>query len=64
MPNVRGLSRALAAQQLDAAGFCVAYTQAYSDSVPEGDVIDFAPEGSAVPVGATVTVCVSLGPEA
>ena len=48
---------------LAAAGFAVAETTTYSDTVPSGDVVAVSPPpGASLVVGTTVTVTVSLGP--
>lgn len=63
VPSVAGLSLHDAKAALKAAGFGVATTTDYSDSVDEGLVAATSPaEGSAAPEGTTVTIVISAGP--
>ncbi len=48
---------------LERKGFEVASTDAYSDTVPEGDVISQSPTDGTLFRGEDVTIVVSLGPE-
>jgi uncharacterized protein YhjY with autotransporter beta-barrel domain len=65
VPVTVGLTQANAIQQLQAAGFAVAVTQAYSTTVPVGIVVSTNPAGgTALAQGNTVTVLVSRGPGA
>lgn len=62
--NVVGASRDQATQQLESIGLKVVAEEAFSDTVPAGDVIAQAPEGSTeAHRGDTVTLQVSKGPE-
>lgn len=64
VPDVTGKSAAAAAKALEAAGFVPAPVDAYSDDVPEGDVISTDPAGGQViGKGAEVRIYVSIGPE-
>jgi len=62
VPDVRGLTQADATKMLADAGLKVTSTQADSDSVDQGLVIEQAPlAGRAVPAGSTVAVVISNG---
>ena len=63
VPDVSGKTEAEATANLQSAGFKVETLEAYSDSVPKGNVVGQAPaaNGTTVP-GATVTIAVSQGP--
>ncbi len=63
--NAAGSTYATASAALNAAGFVPAQSQAYSPSVPAGQVIDTSPTASAglQPFGSTVTVVISQGPQ-
>lgn len=64
VPAVVGTSQEDAERALEDAGFKTKVERAYSDSVPEGDVISSSPEqGRAVSKGRTVTLTVSRGQE-
>lgn len=64
VPAVVGTSQEEAEQALEAAGFKPKVERAYSDSVPEGDVISSSPEqGRSVSKGRTITLTVSRGRE-
>ena len=64
VPDVVGDSREDAEQALRDAGFEVKVEEAFSDTVPEGDVISVSPEaGRQATVGRTVTLTVSQGAE-
>jgi len=64
VPAVVGQSQDDAEQALEDAGFKSKVERAYSDSVPEGEVISASPEpGRAVSKGRTVTLTVSRGKE-
>jgi serine/threonine-protein kinase len=64
VPDVVGDSREDAERALRDAGFEVRVEEAFSDSVPEGDVIAVSPEaGRQATVGRTVTLTVSQGPQ-
>jgi len=64
-PGLIGLSQSEAEAKLDAAGLKVDYSDpAYSEDVPEGQVVETDPSpGSRVLDNGTVTVTISLGPE-
>ncbi len=62
VPAVEGRSREEAEQALTEAGFKVEVEEAFSDSVPEGDVISQSPAGGRQATkGRTVTITVSQG---
>ncbi|HEV3450150.1 MAG TPA: PASTA domain-containing protein [Acidimicrobiia bacterium] len=64
IPNVANESAAAAAQALSASGFSPVAQNAYSDTVPVGQVIDTnPPAGSSALRGTTVTLHVSQGPQ-
>jgi serine/threonine-protein kinase len=67
VPTVTGPSSTFATAQaaLSAAGFVATQANAYSSTVPAGQVIGTSPSASAgpQPFGSTVTVDVSLGPQ-
>jgi len=64
VPTVAGLPPARATKKLEAAGFEVQVSKIYSDAIEEGTIMSVSPaEGSQIPVGDTVEVAVSLGPE-
>ena len=64
VPAVEGQSREEAEQALTEAGFKVDVEEAFSESVPEGDVISQSPEGGRQATkGRTVTITVSQGVE-
>ena len=61
--EARATSYAEMRDLLARAGFNVAETTTYSDTVPEGEVVAVSPlPGTSLVVGTTVTVTVSLGP--
>lgn len=60
--DVEGLAADEAAEELEDRGLIVDYTEAFSDTVPEGDVIAQSESGT-VYRGDTVTLTISLGPE-
>lgn len=63
VPGVAGESAASATDALRASGFRVTTSQAYSTSVPAGDVVSESPSaGSVAPYGATVALVISAGP--
>lgn len=64
VPDVAGLTVKRAKRLLTDAGFTVALTSAFSDTVDEGKVISSNPsEGSSAPEGSAVELVVSDGPE-
>ena len=64
VPNVVGSSEGSATTTLSNAGFNVTSEQAYSDSVPQGQVISQTPNGGELAKdGATVHLVVSAGPD-
>lgn len=64
VPDVTGKPLAEAKSILEAAGFVVASTEAFSDTVPKGNVISQKPDPNVVyETGSTVTLTVSKGPE-
>jgi serine/threonine-protein kinase len=64
VPTVEGLKLEKAKGELEAAGFSVVVTNAYSDEVDEGRVIETDPvAGEVIPAGSTVTLYVSVGPQ-
>jgi serine/threonine-protein kinase len=63
-PNLAGQSFAAAQSALAAVNLKAAETEVFSTSVPKGQVISTSPAGgAAIPIGATVTVNVSKGPD-
>ena len=63
LPSVLGLTVDDAKQTLEGAGFKVKTTPQASDTVPEGNVIDQAPQpGAKLNPGTTITLTVSSGP--
>jgi eukaryotic-like serine/threonine-protein kinase len=64
VPAVVGRDRAKAEATLQAAGFTVVVTTAFSNDYPRGEVIDVSPAaGVEAPWQSPVTITVSLGPE-
>ncbi|WP_298456971.1 Stk1 family PASTA domain-containing Ser/Thr kinase [uncultured Cellulomonas sp.] len=64
IPQVIGATRDQATEDLESEGLAVEVTEAYSDTVPAGSVIEQSPvQGTAGRRGDVVTVVVSLGPE-
>lgn len=64
VPKVTGETKDAASSKLKAEGLVVSVQEAYSDTVPAGQVISQSIEaGKVVPAGTTVTITVSLGPE-
>jgi eukaryotic-like serine/threonine-protein kinase len=64
VPDVLGQSESSATDELDAAGFDAAVTEAPSESTPEGLVSDQDPgPGGQADEGSTVTITISTGPE-
>ncbi|UCG58297.1 MAG: PASTA domain-containing protein, partial [Phycisphaerales bacterium] len=65
VPDVVGMSQAAAATAIVGVGLSVgSQTQQYSDTVPEGHVISQDPAGgTAVPLGSSVALVISSGPE-
>lgn len=64
VPDVEGLPRSVAIDDIKNAGFRVRVTGVYSDSVPAGFVISQTPgPGASAPVGSTVSILISLGTE-
>jgi hypothetical protein len=62
--NDAGTTEASAVEALDAVYLVAALLTAYSDTVPEGEVISQDPApGTAVDPGTTVTLTISLGEE-
>jgi serine/threonine-protein kinase len=62
VPDVIGQSQENAEQSLKTLGFKTSVKQAFSDSVPEGDVISVSPEvGKQATRGRTITLTVSKG---
>ena len=65
IPDVKGMTQAEATSTLEAAGLVVEVLEAYSDTVPSGQVLGQAPsKGLQTAPGATVTIAVSKGPAA
>ena len=62
VPEVAGYSRSDAAKMLGDAGFGVNVETAYSDTVDEGLVISYNPQGKQ-PAGTNITITVSQGPD-
>ena len=62
VPDLNGLSQGEADSRLDAAGFAVRHTKAYSETVAAGTVVSWTPTGSQ-PKGALISVTVSQGPQ-
>lgn len=63
VPAVAGEPEATAAAALRAAGFAVTTSQAYSTSVPSGDVVSESPSaGTVAPFGSAVALVISQGP--
>jgi serine/threonine-protein kinase len=62
VPHVAGQPAGDAEQALIAAGFTVEARNAYSTTVPRGDVIRERPSTGTAPSGSKVTIWVSLGP--
>jgi serine/threonine-protein kinase len=64
IPNVANQTYATAAQALTAAGFAPVAQNAYSDTVPVGNVIDTDPAGGSLALrGTQIAVHVSQGPQ-
>ncbi|MEA2446554.1 MAG: eukaryotic-like serine/threonine-protein kinase, partial [Actinomycetota bacterium] len=64
IPAVEGLKLEKAKGELEAAGFAVVVTNAYSDDIEEGRVIETDPPAASVaPEGSTITMYVSVGPQ-
>ena len=62
IPALIGLTRADAERALQPLALSLAVTEAFSETVPEGQIIQVSPAaGTEVPRGSTVTVTVSLG---
>lgn len=65
VPDVVGQDQASAEAEIAGEGLLFAIATAYSETVPVGDVISQIPAaGSSVAAGSTVTITVSLGPQA
>jgi eukaryotic-like serine/threonine-protein kinase len=63
VPSVEGLARDRARRRLHGAGFEVAATREYSNSVPSGEALGTTPaSGNIVPGGAKITLHMSRGP--
>lgn len=64
LPNVAGKTKENAAAALEAAGFSnIAYSEAYSSTVPAGSVISQSPAaGGVVPLEQKITLTISRGP--
>ena len=63
VPNVAGMTESQAQATLQAAGFSVSTSTAFSGTVPQGLVISSSPGASSeAPAGSTVTIRVSKGP--
>ena len=59
-----GSTESAVTNYLTSRGLKVERSEAYSDTVPKGNVISYKPgNGSTVPAGSTVKIVVSLGPE-
>jgi serine/threonine-protein kinase len=63
VPSVTGKPQAEATAVLHAAGFVVATTAVFSDTVPTGTVVSQSPASGTAPRGSTVTLAVSKGPD-
>ncbi|HEX7355399.1 MAG TPA: Stk1 family PASTA domain-containing Ser/Thr kinase [Mycobacteriales bacterium] len=63
IPNVVGLPKAQAEQTLTGVGLKPAESQAFSSSVPKGDVISADPNGGTGHRGDTVKLVISQGPQ-
>jgi hypothetical protein len=62
VPSVVNMLQATALDALQAVGFAANYSYAFSDSVPEGNVISQSPgEGLSVSYGASINLVLSLG---
>ena len=64
VPDVVGMTEAEAVAALGQAGFVVSKTEGFDEFIKAGSIITQSPEeGAKVPAGATVTICISQGPE-
>jgi len=62
VPDVVGDSQAAGTATLEGDGFVVSVVQAYSSTVPAGDIISQSPAGGATAdIGSTVIIVVSIG---
>lgn len=62
VPKLAGMARAAAAEAAEKAGFIVAFSEAYSDTVGAGTVISQTPAaGGKLKPGGTITVVISKG---
>ena len=65
IPDVKGMTQSEATSTLEAAGLVVEVLEAYSDTVPSGQVLGQAPsKGLQTAPGATVTIAISKGASA
>ena len=64
VPDVVGMTEAEAVATLGKSGFVVNKTEGFDEYIKAGSIITQSPEeGSMVPSGTTVTICISQGPE-
>lgn len=63
VPDVRGLSRGDAVALVQRTGLRASTLDVFSDTVPAGAVVDQAPLGGLAPLGSTVALQVSKGPD-
>lgn len=64
VPDVVGYSEAEAVSGLEQKGFVVSKTEAFDKYIKAGNVISQSPEeGTKVPAGTTITICISKGVE-
>ena len=64
VPDVVGMTEAEAVATLGKSGFVVNKTEGFDEFIKAGSIITQSPEkGDKVPSGATVTICISQGPE-
>ncbi|MBQ8597777.1 MAG: Stk1 family PASTA domain-containing Ser/Thr kinase [Lachnospiraceae bacterium] len=64
VPDVVGMTEAEAVATLGKSGFVVNKTEGFDEYIKAGNIITQSPEdGSKVPSGTTVTICISQGPE-
>jgi len=63
VPDVRGLSRGDAVALVQRTGLRASTLDVFSDTVPAGAVVAQSPSGRAAPLGSTVSLQVSKGPD-
>ncbi|MCW2713274.1 MAG: protein kinase, partial [Frankiales bacterium] len=63
VPDVRGKERKVAEKALKDGGFAVAVSEAFSEDVAAGLVLDQAPPTGSAPRGTSIALAVSKGPE-